>query len=661
MSAPPAQTTTTTPDLGVIVHASIKRKEDADQALAELSSKAKIHEVEDLSTLTQIDLDEALKLIHPTFAGKLREPLKQYIKPASLQSPPAGSSSELHEEIKRLKAQVGDLTVELQELALKNATLQSWGGIMQILTQSSATIYKQLCPKHSTDVLSNLPQVAVNVVNDVWEAVKKENLKVPTSGSPEQDYQDVLETLMDIIEEFVPSSMVFYAKPNLISKVYNGAVQIPDGSFNHEHALATWDMTTLTIEVKQRGSETLVHQGIGDVISYMMNMLREQYGSEKAIEAEGFGVFTNIATISVLRVGKGFEIERSATLPLLVDDTAEYGAAPEGLKALMRLYAAPPTTLGNHVPPVVKNIILGNRGNTMNRVAVDCHVGSGTNTVVYAAEKETTAVKISTEPDNTFKWQTRVAKEVSILQILEPEQCRNIPQIRYSLQDQVTNHCALCITPVGVPLRTSNNPTQQLTVIRMVVDGVTSALAAAQKHNLCHNDIHPGNIVVAGALLSCPSAQDLNPQKHHICLVDWELAMLAGSTRNRFTGIAFYISDQILSNRNNATCSYKDDFESLIYLCVYLLEAGALPWAEAKNLQELIAARKKYMTALKAQAESPQHRFILNLWSHKDDNPLDYDIIRNELQLSFVGEGTEKPKSIRSRRKRLPTSTTTPQ
>jgi hypothetical protein len=66
----------------------------------------------------------------------------------------------------------------------------------------------------------------------------------------EKKFQKIFEEVMEVIEEFVPSHMVFYAKPNLVSKIYNGAVTIPDGIFNHECALPTYDMTTVSVEVK---------------------------------------------------------------------------------------------------------------------------------------------------------------------------------------------------------------------------------------------------------------------------------------------------------------------------------------------------------------------------------------------------------------------------
>jgi hypothetical protein len=301
---------------------------------------------------------------------------------------------------------------------------------------------------------------------------------------------------------------------------------------------------------------------MGEAIHYAAQVIQERYPEESAVEAEAFAAFSDVEYITFFRIIRGLKVEMSRTLPLLTNSKK----APEGLRALITLFGASPAKLGNHTPPILKTITLSEEGAAKPfRVSIKSLLGHGTDSAVYLTSNNI-AIKTSTDQTKMFKWQTRVAQEIQILATLKQAQCDNIPQIYTEYQQQVPHFSFLCTTPAGIPLHLVLPPhpnTTPLPIIRMVVDGVTQALAAALSLQICHNDIHCGNVVVVGKI---KPSEAPDPSKHQVCLVDWELAMKVGSLRTCFTGVTFFISNQILEHKEQAICGPNDDLESLVYL-----------------------------------------------------------------------------------------------
>lgn len=268
----------------------------------------------------------------------------------------------------------------------------------------------------------------------------------------------------------------------------------------------------------------------------------------------------------------------------------------EGFSTLVRICSATPRELGNLHQPVPLDVPLGHAGNTILRVSVERLLGEGSGSVVYEHindKGESVVIKTSTAHDDPFrllKWQSQIASEIRILQAIRSE---HTPKI-HVLQEKVENNTALCTVPLGKPLQLFLDTIKGDTkAIKRALDGVLAALEAAQKAEMCHNDIHTGNVIVVEKDQLHTTSKDKSKGKHRgrargrgkvsgpkevevavfggqhkTILIDWGLATKAKTVRTWFTGVALFLSSKIIaSNQCGGPCEidYVDDLESVAY------------------------------------------------------------------------------------------------
>lgn len=144
----------------------------------------------------------------------------------------------------------------------------------------------------------------------------------------------------------------------------------------------------------------------------------------------------------------------------------------------------------------------------------------------------------------------RFASEVAILKMLATTNNHHIQHLHAA----VAGIASLAVVSVyaGLPLTMLGTNSEYLAdYIIQTCEG----LAAAQKIDMCHGDLHPGNLVV-------------REDNNYLTIVDWELAVKHNGECRNVTGALAFASNRILTHLpaiNSYKYLFHDDLESLAY------------------------------------------------------------------------------------------------
>lgn len=220
-------------------------------------------------------------------------------------------------------------------------------------------------------------------------------------------------------------------------------------------------------------------------------------------------------------------------------------------------------------------------------------LAANNNSYVYECIFDNVKVVVKTSPgQKNFKWQARVRDELTVLRSLATHNSQKsslIPRVVEQVQ-QRAELWSLCTADVGIPIQSILPVTLKQAIF--IIHEVLLALQLAATANLCHGDIHPGNIVILG------------PSKKHlkIMVVDWELAVPPQTVRTRFTGVPHFQPTSLLSAASSLesdqlglkhTITHNDDIESCAYLLLFLLQSG-LPWASCDSFEAIVKRRQEF-------------------------------------------------------------------
>jgi len=172
-------------------------------------------------------------------------------------------------------------------------------------------------------------------------------------------------------------------------------------------------------------------------------------------------------------------------------------------------------------------------------------------------------------------------REASILKLVENEKCSSIPKLVHYGIDSLLKVPLLITSPVGkFNVGHMRTPILEKRVIVDIIGSVRKAFEVLHKYDLVYWDLHLGNIVVV-----CE-------ETNKIILVDFNSCQEVNKRPINPTTNSMFGPIGSLLQWNPKFC---DDFEALSYV-EHHLTFGRLPWKNKKSIQEIIIAKREWLS-----------------------------------------------------------------